>query len=115
MIDYDELLTGQRREGQYIGLWSIAKKFAAAIGVGAGLAILGYAGYEPNVAQTEQVKLTLRTLYALVPSACNMIAFIIVLAYPINSRVHVQIRNAIAERQAGKSVADPLRPHRMIT
>ena len=115
VIDYDELLTGQRREGQYIGLWSIAKKFAAAIGVGAGLSILGYAGYEPNVAQTEQVQLTLRTLYALVPSACNMIAFLIVLAFPISSRVHEQIRKAIAERQAGNSVADPLRPNRMIS
>ena len=25
VIDYDELLTGERREGQYIGLWSISK------------------------------------------------------------------------------------------
>ena len=32
VIDYDELLTGERREGQYIGLWSISKKFAAAMG-----------------------------------------------------------------------------------
>jgi GPH family glycoside/pentoside/hexuronide:cation symporter len=114
VIDYDELLTGQRREGQYIGLWSIAKKFAAAIGVGAGLSILGLAGYTPNVAQTEQVQLTLRTLYALVPSVCNIIAFIIVLAYPISSHVHEQIRNAIAERKAGHPVADPLKPDRRI-
>jgi len=40
VIDYDELLTGERREGRYIGLWSIAKKLAAAVGVGAGLSIL---------------------------------------------------------------------------
>ena len=32
VIDYDEFLTGERREGQYIGLWSISKKFAAAAG-----------------------------------------------------------------------------------
>jgi GPH family glycoside/pentoside/hexuronide:cation symporter len=115
VIDYDELLTGQRREGQYIGLWSIAKKFAAAIGVGAGLSILGLAGYTPNVAQTEQVRLTLRALYALVPSICNIIAFIIVLAYPISSRVHEQIRDAIADRKAGNPVADPLKPGRMIS
>ena len=114
VIDYDELLTGQRREGQYIGLWSIAKKFAAAIGVGAGLSILGLAGYTPNVAQTEQVQLTLRTMYALVPSVCNIIAFIIVLAYPISSGVHRQIREAIAERKAGRPVADPLKPDQMI-
>ena len=115
VIDYDELLTGQRREGQYIGLWSIAKKFAAAIGVGAGLSILGLAGYTPNVAQTEQVQLTLRTMYALVPSVCNIIAFIVVLAYPISSRVHQRIRAAIAERKAGRPVADPLKPDQMIT
>jgi GPH family glycoside/pentoside/hexuronide:cation symporter len=115
VIDYDELLSGQRREGQYIGLWSIAKKFAAAIGVGAGLSILGLAGYTPNVAQTEQVQLTLRTLYALVPSICNIVAFIIVLAYPINSRVHEQIRDAIAERKTGNPVADPLKPHQLIS
>jgi GPH family glycoside/pentoside/hexuronide:cation symporter len=107
-------MCGQRREGQYIGLWSIAKKLAAAIGVGAGLSILGLAGYTPNVAQTEQVQLTLRILYALVPSVCNILAFVIVLAYPISSQVHKQIRNAIAERKAGRPVSDPLRPDRRI-
>ena len=80
-----------------------------------GLSLLGLAGYTPNVVQTEQVQLTLRTLYALVPSVCNIIAFIIVLAYPISSRVHAQIRDAIAERKAGNPVADPLRPDQMIS
>ena len=114
VIDYDELLCGQRREGQYIGLWSIAKKFAAAVGVGAGLSILGLAGYTPNAAQSEQVQFTLRILYALVPSVCNILAIIIVMAYPISSRVHKQIRSAIAERKAGRPVADPLQPDRML-
>ncbi len=68
VIDYDELLTGDRREGQYIGLWSIAKKLAAALGVGISLSLLAAVGYVPNVEQTETVKLTLRVLYALVPS-----------------------------------------------
>jgi GPH family glycoside/pentoside/hexuronide:cation symporter len=110
VIDYDELLTGERREGQYIGLWSISKKFAAAIGVGAGLSILGMAGYTPNVEQTPQVQFTLRTLYALVPSICNLIAIGIALAYPISSGIHKDIRSAIAQRQAGHSVTNPLKP-----
>jgi GPH family glycoside/pentoside/hexuronide:cation symporter len=110
VIDYDELLTGERREGQYIGLWSIAKKFAAAVGVGAGLSILGMAGYTPNVEQSAQVQLTLRTLYALVPSLCNIIAFVIALAYPISSSIHKDIRTAIAERKKGRAVINPLKP-----
>lgn len=108
VIDYDELLTGQRREGQYIGLWSISKKFAAAIGIGVGLAILGWVGYTPNVAQSEQVRFTLRTLYALVPSICNIIAFFIAIAYPINSRNHKRIRSAIIQRKKGLPVMNPL-------
>jgi GPH family glycoside/pentoside/hexuronide:cation symporter len=110
VIDYDELLTGERREGQYIGLWSISKKLAAALGVGIGLAALGMVGYTPNVEQSEQVQFTLRALYALVPSICNIVAFVIALAYPIDSQIHKKIRAAIADRQDGKPVLNPLNP-----
>jgi len=114
VIDYDELLTGERREGQYIGLWSIAKKFAAAIGIGAGLSILGMAGYTPNADQPAAVLTTLRVLYALVPSICNMIAIAIAFAYPISGRIHMDIRKAIEKRQAGVPVANPLVPAQIL-
>jgi GPH family glycoside/pentoside/hexuronide:cation symporter len=114
VIDYDELLTGERREGQYIGLWSISKKFAAAIGIGVGLSILGMAGYTPNAQQPPEVLTTLRVLYALVPSICNIAAIVIALAYPISSRVHTDIRDAITRRQAGLPVVNPLKPAQTI-
>ncbi len=114
VIDYDELLTGERREGQYIGLWSISKKFAAAVGIGAGLSILGVVGYTPNVQQSAEVQMTLRVLYALVPSLCNIIAIAIACAYPISSRIHAEIRKAIAQRQAGLPVTNPLKPEEML-
>jgi GPH family glycoside/pentoside/hexuronide:cation symporter len=110
VIDYDELLTGERREGRYIGLWSIAKKLAAAVGVGAGLSILGLAGYVPNAQQPEEVRLALRVLYALVPSACNLAALVIALAYPISGAVHHRILDGIKRRRQGEPVLDPLRP-----
>jgi GPH family glycoside/pentoside/hexuronide:cation symporter len=110
VIDYDELLTGERREGQYIGLWSIAKKFAAAIGIGVGLFALGMAGYTPNAEQPPAVQTTLRTLYALVPSICNLAAIVIAFAYPISGRVHADIRKAITRRREGLPTANPLNP-----
>jgi GPH family glycoside/pentoside/hexuronide:cation symporter len=88
VIDYDELLTGERGEGQYIELWSISKKMAAAVGIGAGLSILGMAGYTPNAEQPADVLTALRVLYALVPSLCNIVAIVIAFAYPISSRIH---------------------------
>jgi GPH family glycoside/pentoside/hexuronide:cation symporter len=110
VIDYDELLTGERREGRYIGLWSIAKKLAAAAGVGAGLAILGLAGYVPNSPQPEGVVLALRVLYALVPSICNLIALGIACAYPISGDIHQRILTSIERRSLGETVEDPLKP-----
>jgi GPH family glycoside/pentoside/hexuronide:cation symporter len=115
VIDYDELRSGQRREGHYVGLWAISKKLAAALGVGVALYVLGLSGYTPNVTQTDEVVLTLRILYALVPSLCNVVAILIALTYPIDRKSHEKIKQAITARTAGNSVADPLRPGQMIT
>ncbi|MBN1500590.1 MAG: MFS transporter [Spirochaetes bacterium] len=95
VIDYDELKTASRREGQYIGIWSVSKKLAAAVGIGAGLAILGMVGYKPNEAQNPQVVFTLRVLYALVPCLFNLIALIIASYYPIDAKTHKKIREDI--------------------
>jgi len=108
VIDYDEMKTGRRREGHYVGLWSIAKKMTAAIGVGVGLAVLGAVGYTPNAPQNESVLMALRILYALVPSVCNLLAIVIALYYPISGEVHARIRSAIGRQQGGQPVADPL-------
>lgn len=114
VIDYDELLTGERREGRYIGLWSISKKLSAALGVGAALFLLGASGYVPNEEQSEQVKFTLRVLYALVPSFCNIVALVIALAYPVTRDTHRAILEAVSRQKAGQSVLDPLNPQRTI-
>lgn len=100
VIDYDELLTGNRREGQYIGIWSIAKKLSAAAGIGIGLWALGAAGYQPNIAQSDDVLLMLRTLYALVPCLCNLAALVLIGFYPITEESHRRIQDQLAA--AGK-------------
>jgi len=109
VIDYDELLTGDRREGAYVGLWSISKKLAAALGVGTALFILGLFGYQPNVVQSEGVIFALRLLYAMVPSICNLMALTIALFYPISTEVHAEILANIKKREMGEQAVDPLK------
>ncbi|HYC57300.1 MAG TPA: MFS transporter [Candidatus Binatia bacterium] len=109
VIDYDELLSGSRREGSYLGIWAVARKLAAAVGVGAGLHVLDLAGYVPNAEQTPHVQSVLVALYALVPCACNAAGFAIALAYPIGRREHAAIRIAAERRALGHDVVDPLR------
>ena len=109
VIDYGELLTGRRSEGQYLGVWSISRKLAAAAGVGAALPILEWAGYVPGVEQSDAVRHVLSALYALVPRVCNAAGFAIAIAYPITRERHAAIRAAIATRAEGRAVVDPLR------
>ncbi len=112
VIDYDELLSGSRREGLYVGVWSISRKLAAAVGVGAALPILAAVGYTPNVAQSEAVVSTLRVLYALVPSLCNLVAIGVAWYYPIGRAEHRAILAATADR-AQIPVTDPLTGQRL--
>lgn len=98
VIDVDQLETGQRREGRYMGLWSIAKKMSAALGTGIGLLMLGQTGYTPNAAQTPDTVFMLRVLYALVPCLCNLAAIALICFYPITEQVHAQIRDQIRDQ-----------------
>jgi GPH family glycoside/pentoside/hexuronide:cation symporter len=110
VIDYDEFLTDRRKEGWYIGIWSVIKKLAAAVGVGAGLTLLGMSGYAPGKEQSPEFVQSLKVLYALVPSACNAVAFAIALTFPISQSVHRPILENIALLKQGREATDPLKP-----
>jgi glycoside/pentoside/hexuronide:cation symporter, GPH family len=99
VIDYDELITGQRHEGKYIGLWSIAKKFSAALGIGIGLLLLGNAGYRPNIVQDKDTVEMLKILYALVPCLCNAVSILIIWFYPITQKDHAKILKTIEQKK----------------
>ncbi len=106
VIDYDEWVSGRRREGEYIGFWSIVKKLAAALSAGLAFPILDLSGYTPGAAeQTPSAVWTLRLLYVGTPSVCNLIAMAIAWRYPIDRVTHEEIRREIDERLA---VTEPL-------
>lgn len=104
VIDHDELATGERREGLYGGLWSIAEKTAAGAGVGLSMLALDLAGYVPNVEQDELTLMVLRCLYVGVPCACTAVGFLIARHYPLDRAAHeriaAQLDRARADRQA---------------
>ena len=102
VIDYDEMQHGSRREGQFIGFWSVSKKLAAALGAGGALAVLDLSGYTPNIEQSANTVFTLRFLYAGAPCICNFAAILIAWHYPINQKMHEGIRKEIDAR-ASKS------------
>ena len=108
VIDYDELYTGKRREAQYGALWSIVTKFAVIPSSALPLSILASIGFQPNVEQTELVKMTIRILYALVPATFAFLAILLAVRFPISKSNHRDILEGIAAHNKGQSATDPL-------
>jgi GPH family glycoside/pentoside/hexuronide:cation symporter len=109
VVDYDELRSGQRREGLYFGLWSIVTKMSAAVGAAAALPALQWAGYVAQAAeQTETVQHALRVLYAGVPCLCYAAGLLLARRFPIDESVQRRVREAVSRREAGLPWQDPL-------
>jgi GPH family glycoside/pentoside/hexuronide:cation symporter len=103
VIDHDELLAGERREGLYGGLWSIAEKTAAGVGLGLAMLALDVAGYRPNEEQAPLVLDVLRLIYIGVPCLCTTLGFLITLRYPLDRAAHQAITAELERGGSGRS------------
>ncbi|MCZ6465279.1 MAG: glycoside-pentoside-hexuronide (GPH):cation symporter [Proteobacteria bacterium] len=102
VIDEDELLTGQRREGMYNGFFTFLRKLGGASAfLLAGLA-LELAGYVRNQAQPEAALLTIRAITSLVPAFFLAIAIVIALRYPLTRARHQEIQRELASRASSQ-------------
>jgi GPH family glycoside/pentoside/hexuronide:cation symporter len=100
VIDSDELETGRRREGAFVGVWSFADKTAVGLAVFLGLQGLAAIGYAPNVEQSDGVVAGMKFLYCLLPALFNLVAFLIFQRFPITPEVHAEIRARLDARRA---------------
>jgi GPH family glycoside/pentoside/hexuronide:cation symporter len=108
VIDYDELQTGKRREAQYGALWSLMMKFTVIPSMAIPLAVLESMGFEPNVEQSDAVKLAIRVMLALVPAASAVVAGAIACFYPISEGVHRRVWHGIERHRRGEAALDPV-------
>lgn len=103
IIDYDEYTTGSRNEGAYLAIWNLIRKIsgsATAFIVGISLQ---YAGFEPNVEQTETTKTTIQALLALMPAACYIIGAILLVRFSFNEKEHDEVRRQLDLRSTQRS------------
>jgi GPH family glycoside/pentoside/hexuronide:cation symporter len=100
VIEYDELATGERREGMYYGISNFLTKFAVALGVAVPGWALNWFGYVPNVEQTEQALFGIRFFYAIVPALAILFCVPILMNYPITKESHAALRKELAAQSA---------------
>jgi Na+/melibiose symporter-like transporter len=76
LIDYDEVGTGQRREGSYFAIWGFATKLGAGVTGFAALQVLEHVGYVPGVPQTPLVKSWMLVMYSWFPASFYLLSFL---------------------------------------
>ncbi len=99
-VEYDYLLTGERREGAFFGIWTFATKVGSALALAISGWILAMTGYIPDVAQSEIAKLGIRLLVGPVPALFCLLGVVFVYLYPINEKRYQEILDQIREMEA---------------
>jgi len=98
VIDWDELRTGERKEGVYFAAWHLAEKMA--LGVAAAITGLALAssGFLPNQPQPGAALLAMRLLLSLFPLACYAIGSALFLGFGLDRAEHTRVQGEIKAR-----------------
>lgn len=100
VIDYDELQTGQRREGAFEACISWIGKVGMAIGAGVSLFILDWIGFDNTAAQqTPHTLFMIRFWLAAIPICGLSIAFIALIRFPLSQEKMAEIRAQLEARR----------------
>jgi len=106
-VDYSEWKTGRRATGMVFATICFALKLGLSLGAAAGLWILKwFYGYHANVAPTAENLQGFRALSSIYVAVLFAVCTLLLIAYPINKRLTIQISNELAERRL-KSGAQP--------
>jgi len=100
IIDYDEYMTNERKEGSYLAVWNLIRKCAASITVFIVGVMLQYSGFEPNVEQSEDTKSIIRSMLALMPAAFYIFGALLLLKFSFNEKEHGLVRKELDKRAA---------------
>lgn len=113
VIEADELITGQRREGVYFGYLVFLRKLTGTgsiLLVGLVLEAAGFMVSAGGLMVKEQpatALLALRLLVSVVPTFCLIVAILTAWRYPLDRQTHLQLRQQLAQRRAALTDAAP--------
>ncbi|WP_243394769.1 MFS transporter [Leptospira adleri] len=103
IVDYDELKTGEKREGWFFGLWKMATKVARALGLGFGGILLSGIGYqEGSVDQIPELGFRLSILFGPVVGSFFILGALIFLLMPLTKERHERIQTLLLRKRENR-------------
>jgi GPH family glycoside/pentoside/hexuronide:cation symporter len=99
LIDWDELRTGERKEGAYFAVWSFVRKSVYGVtGALTGLMLMA-TGFTPGAEQDPDTLLGIRALFGLLPAACFALGTLLFLRFRFGRAEHGAVQEALAARR----------------
>lgn len=101
VVDYDELKTGERREGSYASIFSWVLKFSFVIGFMISGPVIELTGFDANLDgnQAEGVYDIMRIGFLGIPIAALAIAILLLKVFPITAKKASEIRTQLEARR----------------
>lgn len=101
VVDYDELNTGERREGSFASVYSWVLKLSFMVGFLISGPLLEITGFDANLGseQSEQVYTNMRIGFLVIPLTALVIAFWLLKKFPITAEKAAEIRQKLEERR----------------
>jgi GPH family glycoside/pentoside/hexuronide:cation symporter len=100
VVDSDEAVTGERKEGTFFAAWGLAIKAAIGCAIVLSGFVLSATGFQPNAVQTPEALLGIRALVSVFPLACHALAIALVVRLGLDEDAHAAIRIRIRARRA---------------
>jgi GPH family glycoside/pentoside/hexuronide:cation symporter len=98
VIDWDELRTGERKEGAYSAAWGFAIKSATAIIIVVVSGALQFSDFEPNQEQSEGTLWMFRMLNGGLPLVMYTLAALLFRRFSLNESEHADVRAQLDRR-----------------
>jgi len=98
VIDYDEYVTGERKEGSYFALWAFVSKLASGLMIALVGFALSWSGYAENTEQPESIVNVMLLLNGGIPFLCFAVGIAVFTRFRLDSREHQRIRDEIDRR-----------------
>jgi Na+/melibiose symporter-like transporter len=107
VIDYDEYVTGERKEGSYFAAWNFVYKGAYGVMLLLTGFVLQFSGFVPNQEQTMTVQIAMVTLYGLLPLVCYLIGAALFSRFKFDETAHRKVRAELDWRKRASLASDP--------
>jgi len=105
IADEDEILSGERREGLYVGVFTFLRKLAGAVGVAGAFLALDLAGFQAGEKNSDTVLWVLRGATALVPVLFVLASAWAARNYPLGRLRHQEIIAELERRHQNDPIA----------